>query len=443
MSKTNNIESGLRHGVSLILCAVAACMTSASAQVTFRVVSYLNQLQQPIGITEGSPGVLYSNGGWPNRAVFSVTTQGSKTVLASFPSGHGVAPVVSAANGRFYSVVTYLLNPVNVFSVSAAAGSKQIYAPQTLGVEFTQNLPDSMLLGLAGTLSTNPTWYLAKSDLKGNVTTVYQFPAGETLPLTAIYASDVNYYGVSIVQQNASGYVYRITPSGSLTKLVSFPNNSFMGVNFYVPLLQASDGNLYGVTPSGSAKGTATFYKLTLGGQYTLLHTFPAGPNYDPTALLEGSDGNFYGSTLGVGSQLIRLTKSGQYTLLHTMDQIQDGQCSCQLTQGSDGIIYGSAQQGGIYGGGDIFALDAGLPKPAPKAQSFHPSSGPVGTQVRIWGHNLLSAAVEFNGVAATTVTSSGPNYVWATVPAGAITGPITVTTPGGTYTTAANFTVE
>jgi hypothetical protein len=63
MSKTNNIESGLRHGVSLILCAVAACMTSASAQVTFRVVSYLNQLQQPIGITEGSPGVLYSNGG--------------------------------------------------------------------------------------------------------------------------------------------------------------------------------------------------------------------------------------------------------------------------------------------------------------------------------------------------------------------------------------------
>jgi hypothetical protein len=308
---------------------------------------------------------------------------------------------------------------------------------------FTQNLPDGMLLGIAGTLSSTPTWYLAKCDLQGNVTTTYQFPAGETLPHTAIYGSDGNYYGVSVVLQNASGYVYRVTPSGSLTKLVSFPNNSFVGLGNYLPLLQASDGNLYGVTPSGSAKQTATFYKLTLGGQYTLLHAFPAGANSEPTALLEASDGNFYGSTLGVGSQLIRLTKSGEYTVLHTMNQIQDGQCACQLTQGSDGIIYGSASGGGIYGAGDIFALDAELPKPAPKAQYFHPSSGAVGTQVRIWGQNLLSASVEFNGVAAMAVSNSGPNYVWATVPAAATTGPITVTTPGGTYTTEASFTVE
>jgi hypothetical protein len=137
------------------------------------------------------------------------------------------------------------------------------------------------------------------------------------------------------------------------------------------------------------------------------------------------------------------LTKSGEYTVLHTMNQIQDGQCACQLTQGSDGIIYGSASGGGIYGAGDIFALDAELPKPAPKAQYFHPSSGAVGTQVRIWGQNLLSASVEFNGVAAMAVSNSGPNYVWATVPAAATTGPITVTTPGGTYTTEASFTVE
>jgi hypothetical protein len=62
---------------------------------------------------------------------------------------------------------------------------------------------------------------------------------------------------------------------------------------------------------------------------------------------------------------------------------------------------------------------------------------------VRIWGHNLLSAAVEFNGVAAATVSNSGSNYVWATVPAGATTGAITVTTPGGTGTTQASFTVQ
>jgi hypothetical protein len=65
-----------------------------------------------------------------------------------------------------------------------------------------------------------------------------------------------------------------------------------------------------------------------------------------------------------------------------------------------------------------------------------------VGTKIRIWGYNLLSASVQFNGVASTAVTNSGPNYVYATVPEGATTGPITITTPGGTVATKANFTV-
>jgi hypothetical protein len=254
MSKTNSTARNFLRVVTLVLGMIAESMTSASAQVTFRVITYVNQLQQPMGITEGSPGVFYSVGGSANRAVFSITAQGVKTVLAGFPASHGITPVVSAANGRFYSAVTYMLNPVSVFSVTPAPGSEQIYSPQILFPEFTQNLPDGMLLGVAGTLSSTPTYYLAKCDLQGNLTTIYQFPAGETLPLTAIYASDGNYYGISIAAQNATGYVYRVTPSGSFTKLLSFPNNSFLGVGFYVPLLQAGDGNLYGVTPSGSAK---------------------------------------------------------------------------------------------------------------------------------------------------------------------------------------------
>ena len=48
------------------------------------------------------------------------------------------------------------------------------------------------------------------------------------------------------------------------------------------------------------------------------------------------------------------------------------------------------------------------------------------------WGYNLLSSSVQFNGVAAAAVEGSGPNYVYAAVPAGATSGPIAVTTPGG-----------
>jgi hypothetical protein len=112
------------------------------------------------------------------------------------------------------------------------------------------------------------------------------------------------------------------------------------------------------------------------------------------------------------------------------------GTCGCWLTQGSDGILYGAAYSA-------IFSFDAGLPRPTPRVGEFRPASGAVGQKVLIWGANLLSASVQFNGVPANDVFSSGPNYVWATVPDGATTGPVTVTTPGGTVTTIANFTVE
>jgi len=70
--------------------------------------------------------------------------------------------------------------------------------------------------------------------------------------------------------------------------------------------------------------------------------------------------------------------------------------------------------------------LELGLPKPAPQAHEFHPKTGSPGTRVLLWGRHLLAASVQFNGVAASDVSNSGPNDVWATVPAGATSGPIT-----------------
>lgn len=77
-----------------------------------------------------------------------------------------------------------------------------------------------------------------------------------------------------------------------------------------------------------------------------------------------------------------------------------------------------------------------------PAITSFAPTSSPVGTGVTITGTNFTGAtAVSFNGAAATfTVSNSGT--VTTTVPAGATTGPITVTTLDGTATSATSFTV-
>jgi hypothetical protein len=84
---------------------------------------------------------------------------------------------------------------------------------------------------------------------------------------------------------------------------------------------------------------------------------------------------------------------------------------------------------------------------PAPTITSFTPTRGPVGTVVTIRGTNFrgtgfTTTSVTFNNVAATTFTVNSPTRITATVPAGATTGPIKVTTPGGTATSTTNFTV-
>jgi uncharacterized repeat protein (TIGR03803 family) len=261
-----------------------------------------------------------------------------------------------------------------------------------------------------------------------------------------ILASDGNYYGVFYDTNLANVYAFRVTPSGSMTTLLQFPFTNLTGGYPYAPLLQGTDGNLYGAIYSGGPNGAGVIYKLTLSGQYTMLYAFPKGFD-NPTSLLQASDGNLYGSTLGENtySKLFRITTSGEYTTLYAMNPRQDGGCTCYLTQGSDGVIYGAAAIDGlnIYETGSFFALDAGLPKPQPSAAYFTPQAGPAGTRVRIWGNYLLSASVSFNGTPGTDVAGSGPNYVWATVPAGASSGPITVTTPGGTVTTTTSFTVQ
>ena len=80
---------------------------------------------------------------------------------------------------------------------------------------------------------------------------------------------------------------------------------------------------------------------------------------------------------------------------------------------------------------------------PAPTITSFTPTSGPVGTTVTITGTNLSTAtALKFNATAA-VITSKTATQIVTKVPAGATTGQITVTSPGGTAISSAGFTVN
>ena len=79
-----------------------------------------------------------------------------------------------------------------------------------------------------------------------------------------------------------------------------------------------------------------------------------------------------------------------------------------------------------------------------PTVASFSPASGAVGTVVTITGTGLLkTTAVKFGGVAATAFTVDSDTKVTATVPTGAVTGKISITTTGGAANSATSFTVN
>jgi len=439
--------------VFAILCALTAAIPCAGASASYRVIYALTgQTTAAIGIIEGSPGVFFSSS---PSAVFWVNTQGTETTVATIqdpPYILATTAGVPASNGLVYSSFEEVkgMGSGNIFSVSSAPGSEQIYPAQRLAASpLAGTLPNGKLFGLAYGFTVGP-WFLGTADLTGKVVSFYQFPSPNERPGTPVYGADGNYYGISWNSgiAGSKSYFYRVTPSGSFTQIASLPfagaAGAYSGSGL---LLQGTDGNFYGIQQTdGGCSSTnqhGAVYKLTPAGQFTILHDFGVcGPAIIDT-LIQGSDGKLYGATEG-NNLIFSLTTSGAYNVVfQTNNHSMQGLCTCTLVQGSDGILYGTAAGGGPNAAGVIFALDAGLPIPNPRARRFHPESGSVGTQVRIWGYDLFGASVQFNGISATGVHNGGSNYVWATVPPGATTGPITVTTPGGSSTTKVNFTVQ
>jgi uncharacterized repeat protein (TIGR03803 family) len=106
--------------------------------------------------------------------------------------------------------------------------------------------------------------------------------------------------------------------------------------------------------------------------------------------------------------------------------------------QGTDGTFYGTTAGDGANGEGTVFSLSVGL---GPFVETL-PASGKAGTSVIILGTNLVgTTGVSFNGTAAAfTVVSK--SEIKTTVPAGANTGYVKVTTPSGTLTSNVPFRV-
>jgi uncharacterized repeat protein (TIGR03803 family) len=244
------------------------------------------------------------------------------------------------------------------------------------------------------------------------------------------------------------GTVFKITPAGKVTFLYKFDQTH--GAGPLGPLVQGSDGNFYGTTSAGgNASGDGVIFKLTPLGK--LLWTFPLNGSVDgkqPSAgLVQVTDGKgstvaFYGATTAGGSKgfgtLYKITPAGVFSPIHDFDNNAGAMPEVTLLQHTSGVLYGDTNVGGSDGAGTFYSLHDAL-KPFVR---LLPASGKVGSSIEILGQGFMgTTGVSFNGIAASFKVLSG-TYLTATVPSGASRGSVTVVTPTGTLTSNQIFVV-
>jgi uncharacterized repeat protein (TIGR03803 family) len=263
--------------------------------------------------------------------------------------------------------------------------------------------------------------------------------------------------------QPGCGTVFEITPTGTLTTLYSFCSQGFPCPDGFLPrggLIQAADGNFYGTTEFGGAIGFGTVFKITPSGTLTTLYSFGSqGNGREPAgALVQATDGYFYGTTLtggaiGLGT-VFKITPSGTLTTLYSFcsqSGCADGLfASAALVQATDGNFYGTTVAGGANLFGTVFSLSAGLVPSTPTVISISPTSaiaGGAGFTLTVNGTNFVSGStVNLNGNARATTFVSAAQLTAAILAsdiATAGTFNVTVINPGGGTSHAVTFTVR
>jgi hypothetical protein len=438
-----------------LLCALG--LEGQSPPPTLKVLYTFKALGgTPTALVEVAPGAFLGISA-TSTGLFSITSNGNYNFVYTFPpnsQGTIALGLTPALNGQIYGSAANL-GPTTTFSelFSVAAGghvTTHTYNGATQGgAEYLVQDPDGYLYTFFA-LPGNSVPVFTRVDYQGNPTPLYTFTAAQGLPYVMILAKSAAFYGVSLMLNSGSAGIFHLTPGGSLSWLVpSFATN---GADYPFSLIEATTGIFYGTLPEFGSAAAGSIYQVTPSGAMRTLYEFPQKQLGIPETLLQASDGMLYGTARGeyaAGfhgySSVFRLDpSSGAFQTIFSFKDQALGECECRMVQGSDGKLYGASEAGGTYDLGTIWVLDAGLPPPLPHVGSTFPQTGKVGQKVLLWGTNLLGAtSVSFNGSTASHIGAVSSQGVWAWVPEGATTGPVTVTTPNGSFTTSGSFTVE
>jgi uncharacterized repeat protein (TIGR03803 family) len=448
-------------------------------------------LNPEAGLIQGTDGDLHgttygAGGGSDAGTVFTITPSGALTTQHNFCSktnctdgSEPEAGLIQGTNGDFYgtTIIGGANNEGAVFKITPSGKLTVLYSfcsqtDCTDGDEPITGLIQETNGDFYGTSccgGANPRAFYGGTIFKitpsGKLTTLYSFclqtnctdgdlPAGGLIQATNGNLYGTTYYGGANPTGCEStgfgcGTVFSLDPSGTLTTLHSFCTlGGSACTDGYFPragLLQASNGNFYGTTEGGGANDSGTVFEITPSGTLTTLYSFCSQSGctdggLPEAGLIQATNGNIYGTTevgganAGSGGTIFEITPSGTLTTLYSFCSTGGSACTDGetpvggLIQSTNGVFYGTTGYGGANGGGVVFSLSVGL-RPFVETQT---TSGEVGAAVNILGSDLTGAtSVTFNGTTATFTVISA-SEITTTVPTGATTGFVEVTTPGG-----------
>ena len=386
---------------NLLPAIAAAAIILGPVTVNAQVLSVLHSFNGSDGqfaesaLVQGSDGNFYGTtalGGANNKGtVFKIDSTGNLTTLHSFSGfpndgANPIAGLMQGSDGNFYGTTTLggLFYQGTLFRITPAGAVTILHSfsgllgdgsiPMGGVVQAADgNLYGTTALGGAHSMGT-----VFRTAL-GIVVTLHSFSGapGEGASPTAklVRGSDGNFYGTTVRggAQNL-GTAFKLSALGSFTMLHSFSGSPGEGANPVAGLVQGSDGNFYGTTGLGGEHYLGTVFKIDPAGNLTTLHSFSgsSGEGVDPLAgLVQASDGNFYGTTALGGAHyvgtLFKITPAGSLTTLYSLSGSPAAGATpfSALVQGSDGDFYGTTAAGGAHYRGTVFKFSLSAPAPA------------------------------------------------------------------------------
>jgi uncharacterized repeat protein (TIGR03803 family) len=418
-----------------------------------------------VTLVQGTDGQLYGttyNGGSHSKGTaFKVTTSGTFTLLHSFSGG--------ASDGAYPTGGFTLGTDGNLYGTTQMGGSGSqgvVFKMTTAGavtVLHTFNAgTDGVFPWGPPILASDGNYYGTASGGEKNNGLVYKITSTGTFTIVYKFDGTHGTYPIAPPTQGMDGLLYvpvseggtsfcgtivQLTTAGVLNNTYDFPCTS--GGSFPIgPLVQDASGTFYSTTQNGGTNNEGTIYQVNTALSVSAMHSFGAffgDGTYPSAGMLLGTDGNYYGSTAEGGSfddgTLFNISTTSSYNELYSFNNSANLMQMSPLSppvEYTTGLLYGVTEFGGTTNQGTVYSLNNGLTAFV-NAPVF---SGKAGSNLLIIGNHLSGASqVTFNGVPARFVVHSD-THMTATVPSGATSGWIRVTTASGTVKSRKVFNV-